>query len=111
VTSRAAHHLTREELFDFYSACLGKLEPAGWLANLDHTQAPGAWKERYKRVRKQGREPQDGPQLPRHTHEHPAPTIAEHLEGMTAAGFTDVELVWKAYHTCLFMGRKPAATT
>ncbi|MDQ1628212.1 MAG: tRNA (cmo5U34)-methyltransferase [Actinomycetota bacterium] len=106
VTSRAAHHLSNEELLTFYASCLGLLRPGGWMANLDHTQPPGTWKERYKRVRRRDQAPRQGPELPSHTHDQAPPTVAEHLEGMTAAGFCDVELVWKTYHTGLFMGRR-----
>jgi trans-aconitate methyltransferase len=114
VTSRAAHHLAYQELLAFYRACLLGLAPSGWLANLDHTEPTAAWDARYKAIRSQGKQDKRsdganesaGPPLPRHRHDQPRPTITAHLETMTAAGFEDVELVWKAFHTCLFMGRR-----
>lgn len=110
VTSRAAHHLARPELLDFYRACFGTLAPGGWLANLDHTEPPPRWDARFKAIRKAGKRGQEGQQaprqLPRHRHDQPRPTIAAHLETLTEAGFDDVELVWKAFHTCLFMARR-----
>jgi SAM-dependent methyltransferase len=110
VSSRAAHHLDSAALLDFYRACFQGLRPGGWLANLDHTEPPARWDARYKTIRKAAKRAQENQerrrQLPRHRHDQPRPTIATHLETLTRAGFDDVELVWKAYHTCLFMARR-----
>ena len=107
VTSRAAHHLPYEELLAFYRACERKLAPGGWVANLDHTEPPAEWDARYRAIRKRNQEPAKSPQLPRHRHDQPRPTMSDHIETMTGAGLTEAELVWKAFHTCLFMARKP----
>jgi trans-aconitate methyltransferase len=108
VTSRAAHHLTYDALVDFYTSSFELLVPGGWIANLDHTEPPGSWSERYRQIRKQDRKPRpDSEDLPKHRHDHPRPTVAENLAALTEAGFVDVDLVWKAFHTGLFMARKP----
>jgi trans-aconitate methyltransferase len=109
VSSRAAHHLSRPHLVAFYRACAEKLAPGGWLANLDHTEPTPSWNARYKAVRRRARvEPKTDAGLPAHRHDQPRPTIAENLEALGEAGFLEAELVWKAYHTCLFMARTPA---
>jgi trans-aconitate methyltransferase len=108
VTSRAAHHLTYEALVDFYRAGFDQLVSGGWIANLDHTEPAGTWEDRYKQIRKLQRVPRPhSDDLPKHRHDHPRPTAAENISALTTAGFEDVELVWKAFHTCLFMARKP----
>ncbi|HEX4812309.1 MAG TPA: class I SAM-dependent methyltransferase [Nonomuraea sp.] len=108
VSSRAAHHLTYDELVVFYLASHNVLRSGGWIANLDHTEPPAGWDRRYKQARKLERPPKKGSaDLPPHRHDHPRPTIMENLSALAEAGFAEAELVWKAYHTCLFMGLKP----
>ncbi|MDX6343971.1 MAG: hypothetical protein QOH87_4109, partial [Trebonia sp.] len=41
-----------------------------------------------------------------HHHDGPLPTIADHVDGYAAAGITDVDIAWRAFVTCLFMGRR-----
>lgn len=110
VSSRAAHHLPYAELLRFYQSCLQGLAPGGWVANLDHTEPPAAWDARYRAIRKRGKKSEDGRaerQLPRHRHDQPRPKVSDHLGAMTEAGFSDAELVWKTFHTGLFMARRP----
>ncbi len=108
VSSRAAHHLTYEELVGFCRACHGLLRSGGWIANLDHTEPPQSWEARYKQARKATSPPKErSDDLPPHRHDHPRPTVAENLSALAEAGFAEAELVWKAYHTCLFMALKP----
>lgn len=115
-TSRAAHHLDREALAAFYADAASRLKPGGWLVNLDHigpaSQAgPPAtagydevWDQRLRAVRKKT-EVADGPKL-KHHHDYPLTSVADHLDGFAAAGVNDVEIPWRAFYTCLFMGRK-----
>lgn len=42
---------------------------------------------------------------PRHHHNYPLTSIGGHLDAFAAAGITDVEVPWRAFFTCLFMGR------
>jgi SAM-dependent methyltransferase len=108
LSSRAAHHLTYPELVAFFTACGSILRPGGWVANLDHTEPPAGWEARYKQVRKRDQKPKARHgDLPPHRHDHPRPTPAENISALTEAGFVEPEIVWKAYHTCLFMARGP----
>ena len=103
VTSRAAHHLDREGLAAFYAAAARHLAPGGWMVNLDHVGPAEVWDKRYRQVRKRF----VPPALPsdRHHHNYPLPSEEDHLAGFAAAGITDVAVAWKAFYTCLFMGR------
>jgi SAM-dependent methyltransferase len=116
-TSRASHHLDAAELASFYQAVARRLKPGGWLVNLDHvgpaSQAgpPGAagydevWDQRLRAARKAFGIASDGP---KHHHHYPLTSLQDHLDAFGAAGITDVEVPWRAYFTCLFMGRKSA---
>jgi SAM-dependent methyltransferase len=117
-TSRAAHHLDRDGLHAFYSAAASRLAPGGWLVNLDHigpaSQAgpPAAagydevWDQRLRAARKEfGVSPGASP---KHHHNYPLTSVADHLDAFAAAGITDVEVPWRAFCTCLFMGRQAA---
>jgi SAM-dependent methyltransferase len=107
ITSRAAHHLNRAELAAFYTEAAAHLAPGGWLVNLDHTGPAEVWDRRMRAVRRRFIGPRNG--AGRHHHNYPLTSIQDHLDGFAAAGIDDVEIVWKAFYTCLFMGRKPGA--
>jgi SAM-dependent methyltransferase len=114
VTSRAAHHLDADGLTSFYQAAARRLAPGGWLVNLDHigpaSQAgpPAAagpdnvWDQRLRAARKQFGVSPDGR---KHHHNYPLTSVQDHLDAFAAAGITDVEVPWRAFYTCLFMGR------
>jgi SAM-dependent methyltransferase len=114
-TSRAAHHLDSAGLAGFYAAAAQRLKPGGWLVNLDHvgpaSQAgPPAeagfddvWDQRLRAARKAFGVSSDGP---KHHHHYPLTSVRDHLDAFGAAGITDVEVPWRAFFTCLFMGRK-----
>jgi hypothetical protein len=94
-----------------------RLGPGGWLVNLDHigpaSQAgpPAAagpddvWDQRLRAARKQFGVAPGGP---KHHHDYPLASVQDHLDAFAAAGVTDVEVPWRAFCTCLFMGRTPA---
>jgi SAM-dependent methyltransferase len=103
MTSRAAHHLDRDELFAFYTQAAGLLAPGGWLVNLDHTGPAEVWDARLRAVRKQFVPPES--RRAKHHHNYPLTSAADHLEAFAAAGISDVDMVWRAFFTCLFMGR------
>jgi SAM-dependent methyltransferase len=104
-TSRATHHLQRTELLDFYAQAASHLAPGGWLVNLDHIGPGDRWNTRLRAARERFVAPaQDG--SGQHRHDHPQPTVQDHLDGYAAAGITDVQVVWRAFLTCLFMGRR-----
>jgi SAM-dependent methyltransferase len=103
-TSRASHHLDRAGLLNFYTAVAGHLAPGGWLVNLDHTGSRDAWEGRLRAARTLLRT--TPAERAAHHHDKPLPTIADHLDGYAAAGITDVDIAWRAFVTCLFMGRR-----
>jgi trans-aconitate methyltransferase len=102
-TSRAAHHLDRAGLADFYTRAAAQLAPGGWLVNLDHIGPDDVWDKRLRAARKRLVTAPDGP---KHHHNYPLPSVRDHLDGYAAAGITDVEVAWRAFYTCLFMGRR-----
>jgi SAM-dependent methyltransferase len=104
ITSRAAHHLDRAGLAAFYAEAAGLLVPGGWLMNLDHTGPADVWDRRFRAIRPRFAAPrQEGP---KHHHDYPLTSVQDHLDGFAGAGITDVEIAWKAFFTCLFVGRK-----
>ena len=115
-TSRAAHHLDSGGLIGFHLAAARRLKPGGWLVNLDHigpaSQAgPPAtagfddvWDRRLRAARKEFGVTSDGR---KHHHNYPLTSVQDHLDAFAAAGITDVEVPWRAFYTCLFMGRTP----
>lgn len=105
-TSRASHHLEVQALRAFYAQAHEHLRPGGWLVNLDHTYAVSErWDVRLRAARTALVPPPAEPR-PNHHHTHRAPTVAEHLAALAAAGFTDAEIPWRAFPTCLVMGRR-----
>jgi SAM-dependent methyltransferase len=106
LTSRAAHHLDRTGLASFYTEAAEHLAPGGWLINLDHTGPDEVWDQRFRAVRPRFAPPRR--EEPKHHHNYPLTSLEDHLDGYARAGIYDVEVAWKAFYTCLFMGRKPA---
>ncbi len=104
VTSRAAHHLDRAALHDLYREAASVLAPGGWLVNLDHIGPDAVWDRRLRAVRARFVAPSTT-EAPHH-HNYPLASAEDHLEGYAAAGISDVAIVWRAFYTCLFMGRK-----
>jgi SAM-dependent methyltransferase len=104
ITSRAAHHLDRAGLVSFYAEAAEHLAPGGWLINLDHTGPADVWDKRFRAVRPRFARPRR--EEPKHHHDYPLTSVQDHLDAYEAAGITDVEVAWKAFFTCLFIGRK-----
>jgi len=106
ITSRALHHLERAGLFAFYAEAAEHLAPGGWLVNLDHTGPADVWDKRFRAVRTRFTGPVS--KQAAHPHHYPFTSVRDHLDAFAAAGIDDVEVAWKAFYTCLFMGRKPS---
>jgi len=106
VSSRASHHLDDDELYRFYAQCAALVRPGGWVANLDHVGPATAWERRYRDARAEvvGAPPAECA----HVHRDPLAGLGTHLDALYAAGFVDVDVAWKAFHTALVMGRTPA---
>jgi SAM-dependent methyltransferase len=103
-TSRAAHHLDREGLADFYQQAAQRLAPGGWLINLDHIGPADIWDKRYRAVRPAFNKPGRAEQ--KHHHNYPLTSINDHMSCLIRAGLTDVDIAWRAMYTCLFMARR-----
>lgn len=98
LSSRALHHLTPPELAKYYADAAGLIKPGGWVVNLDHTDQP--WADQYRAAMRRF----TGPSAGGHKHEHPAPTVEDHLAALGAAGL-EADIVWKAGRTVLFQAR------
>ena len=103
--SRVAHHFQLAELRAFYQASHEVLAPGGWLVTLDHIRPSEFWNDSLRTVLPLFAGPSAG--KPTHPHYHPFPTPDEHMDSLRAAGFDNVEMPWRAFYTCLFMGQKP----
>jgi SAM-dependent methyltransferase len=101
-TSRASHHLDPPALAGFYARAAALLRPGGWLVNIDHVGPDDAWDQRLRAARKRLIPARPGPG---HHHRYPLPSVRHHLDGYAAAGIGDVEVAWRAFVSCLFMGR------
>lgn len=104
-TSRASHHLGVAALRGFYAQARSLLAPGGWLVNLDHTYSVSPeWERRLRAARSAIIPPAPGREG--HHHTSTPPTIAEHFAALESAGFTDADMPWRAFPTCLFMARR-----
>ncbi len=103
VSSRVTHHLGAGELTAFYGQVARILKPGGWVANLDHVTIAEPWGSRLRRARAE--------LLPvnpsAHRHDHPLPDAEQHADALTAAGFTDLDMPWRAFWSVLVLARKP----
>lgn len=104
-TSRASHHLKGAPLADFYRGVAAHLAPGGWFANLDHVGPPAVWDARLRAAKKR-LFPSQGEGGPKHHHDYPLAGVDEHLASLAAAGLTDAQVAWSAFHTCLIVARR-----
>jgi len=102
VSSRVTHHLDAAALAGFYRWAASALRPGGWLANLDHVRLDEPWASRLRQARA-GLVPA---RSAAHRHDHPLPTARQHLEALTAAGFTDLDMPWRAFWSVLILARR-----
>lgn len=106
VSSRATHHLLPAELHEFYASANRLLRPGGWLANLDHVGVSEVWEARLKASRSEFRPSRASESA--HRHDHPRPSLDEHLSGLQAAQLNDHAIAWSAFYTVLVVARKSA---
>jgi SAM-dependent methyltransferase len=106
-TSRVLHHFARDSLQRVYRAAHELLVPGGFLFNLDHVGAPGAWDERYRRIREQFTGPRRRELRP-HRHDYPLAGADEHLERIAGAGFETPDVAWRTFYTVLLVARRTA---
>lgn len=103
VSSRVTHHLDTGGLAAFYRQAAAALRPGGWLANLDHVAIDEPWAGRLRHARAEF--------VPAHRsthrHDHPLPTVAQHLDALAAAGFTDLDVPWRAFWSVLILASSP----
>lgn len=104
LNSRVAHHFDHSGLVGFYRAAAQVLGPDGWLVTLDHIRPPGEWDRRYRDVLPTFAGPNAG--KPTHPHYFPFPSMNDHLVAMADAGLVDCDVAWRAFYTCLFLGRR-----
>jgi trans-aconitate methyltransferase len=104
LTSRAVHHLDRSGLERFYASAEGLLASGGWLVNLDHIGPGEVWDTRLRAARKTMLPPR--PKGSGHHHDGALTSVSDHIQALDAAGFTDVEMPWRAFFSVLFMARK-----
>jgi SAM-dependent methyltransferase len=104
ITSWVSVHQPKEGIAKFYRNAAAQLPSGGWLVNLDHIGFGGnAWERRFQAARQEFHAVVEGP--PQHL-KTPVPTLDDQLAAFKAAGFDDVEVVWRSFTTCLFMARK-----
>lgn len=106
VSSRATHHLALPELTRFYQQAAELLAPGGWLANIDSMSESPEWRARLRAVRARRRAANGVPDVRTHPQLNVAAKLSEHEAALRAAGFTEIELVWRVFVTGLLMARK-----
>jgi hypothetical protein len=111
ITSWLSIHQDLPGINKFYKDAWAMLPSGGWLANLEHVGYAGsAWEQRLQGARKLATEEglasmQEGP--PVHHKGWKVPTLDDQLAAFKAAGFDDVQVVWRRFNTVLLMARKP----
>lgn len=105
VSSRALHHSSPEALARIYRACFDLTAPGGFLFNLDHVGAQGAWDARLRAVRAQfvGKRRSE---LAPHRDPDRLASMEEHLERIAAAGYETPEIAWRMFYTVLLAARR-----
>lgn len=103
LSSRVTHHLSGDALGAFYRDAASALRPGGWIANLDHVRLDEPWATRLRRARTEFAAVN---QSDRHRHDHPLPTIGQHLDALAAAGLTDADVPWRAFWSVLILATK-----
>jgi SAM-dependent methyltransferase len=103
VSSRVTHHIGGDALTAFYAETAIALRPGGWIANLDHVLIDEPWSTRLGEARTE----LVPPNRSAHGHDRPLPTVEQHLEALTAAGFTDLDVPWRAFSTVLILAKSP----
>ena len=103
VSSRVTHHLDGAALAAFYRETAVALRPGGWVANLDHVMIDEPWATRLGQARNEFA----APNRSSHRHDHPLPTVEQHLEALTAAGFNDLDVPWRAFWSVLILAKSP----
>lgn len=106
MSSRATHHLMVTDLARFYQQAASLLSSDGWLANVDSMSEAGPWRDRLRRVRSQFRRAAQRPEVPSHPQLVVAPSVADHMTCLLAAGFVEAEVVWRVFVSNLVMARK-----
>ncbi|MFT4075747.1 MAG: hypothetical protein QM647_09480 [Asticcacaulis sp.] len=110
LTSWLSIHQDRPGIAKFYKEAADLLPSGGWVVNLDHVGNTGnAWETRLKTARAEMvgeglAATTEGP--PVHHADWTVPTLDEHLADLKAAGFDDVQVVWRRLDTVLIMARK-----
>lgn len=107
LTSRATHHLTKDELAQFYSDTSQLLNPGGWIINLDHVQLSEPWEDDFRTARKlvvKPKESSDGAEG--HKHERKAPMLDDHMDTLKSLGFSHVQTGWQAFYTYLIIAKR-----
>ncbi len=105
-SSRATHHLAVPDLTRFYQQTAGLLASNGWFANVDSMSEGGPWRQRLRDVRADYRVAAGAADQPTHPQINVSPKMSEHFAALRAAGFTEIELVWRVFVTGLVMARK-----
>jgi len=103
-SSRASHHLDPVALTAFYQAAAGHVAAGGWLINLDHIFPGEPWNARLRQVKKEFGSKASQGDGPKHHHNYPLPSIADHLHGYEAAGISEVDVPWRSFYSCLLVG-------
>jgi SAM-dependent methyltransferase len=104
-TSRVLHHFSAESLRRLYRSAHDLLVPGGFLFNLDHVGAPGAWDGRYRRIRDRFTGPRKR-ELKPHRHDYPLASADTHLELIRGAGFEEPDVAWRTFYTVLLVARR-----
>ncbi len=105
VTCRALHHFHADTIRALYRAAHERLEPGGFLFNLDHFAVPG-WAATYRRIRDRLMPPRR--ERPPHEHDAPPATLAEHIQWLIDAGFGPPDVPWRLLLTALVAARRPS---
>lgn len=110
LTSWLSIHQNLAGINKFYKEAAQMLPSGGWLVNMDHVAYGNSpWTKRLAGAREElassgANAIIEGP--PVHHPDYVPPTLEQQMAAFHAAGFTDVQVVWRRMNTVVFMARK-----
>jgi len=110
LTSWLSIHQNLTGIQKWYKEAYQMLPSGGWVVNMDHiSYGDSPWAKRVSGAREElassgANAIVEGP--PTHHLDYVTPTLDQQLDALHAAGFTDVQVVWRRLDTVLLMARK-----
>ena len=113
VSCLSIHHVETPDKKILFKRCCDLLEPGGIFINADMVQGPTpqahAWYDDVweRRVRAAGTTDEQMAQARERMEGDRLDTLSDQLAWLADAGFVDIDVLYKWYSLCVYIGRKP----